>query len=75
MGDGGRSTGVVAEFDDAKGYGTIEAGDGRSLFFHCTRIADGSRTIAVGTPVTFRVVPGRGGRWEASAVAATGRGC
>jgi hypothetical protein len=36
--------------------------------FHCTAIADGSRTIEVGTFVTFDVVAGRLGRWEASAV-------
>lgn len=65
----GRQTfGVVATFDDHRGYGTIAAADGRELFFHCTRIVDGTRTIDVGTPVTFRVVPGHGGRWEAAGV-------
>jgi cold shock CspA family protein len=34
--------------------------------FHCTAVADGSRTIAEGTVVGFRVVPGRLGRWEAA---------
>ena len=29
-----------------------------SWSFHCTRIADGTRTINVGTWVTFDVVPG-----------------
>jgi cold shock CspA family protein len=58
--------GLVASFDDHRGYGTIRAEDGRELFFHCTRIADGTRTIAVGTPVTFAMVPGHGGRWEAA---------
>ena len=38
----------------------------RAYPFHCTAIADGTRTIAVGTAVTFDVVPGRLGRWEAS---------
>lgn len=65
--------GRVVEFDEAKGYGTVEADDGRRLFFHCTRIADGSRTIAVGTPVTFTVVPGHGGRWEATDLEQPGR--
>jgi cold shock CspA family protein len=61
--------GVVAAFDDDKGYGTVrDAATGAELFFHCTAIADGSRTIAIGTPVTFDVVPGRLGRWEASAL-------
>jgi len=60
--------GVVAAFDDFKGYGTVRADDGRELFFHCTRIADGTRTIPVGVPVTFEVVPGHHGRWEAAAI-------
>ena len=60
--------GVVATFDDFKGYGTVRADDGRSLFFHCTAVADGTRTIAAGTRVAFAVVPGHRGQWEASAV-------
>jgi CspA family cold shock protein len=59
------SSGVVAEWDDPGGYGTIRAEDGRDLFFHCTAITDGTRTIEVGQRVTFEVVPGRLGRWEA----------
>ena len=60
--------GHVAEYDEQKGYGEVEDEDGRRLFFHCTAIADGSRTIPVGAAVTFRVVPGHLGRWEATAV-------
>jgi CspA family cold shock protein len=60
--------GRVSEFDDARGLGTIEAG-GRSYPFHCTQIADGTRTIDVGAAVSFEVAPGVGGRWEARAVA------
>ena len=60
--------GHVAEFDEHKGYGEVEGEDGRRLFFHCTAIADGSRTIPVGAAVTFQVVPGHLGRWEATAV-------
>ena len=59
-------TGTVASFDEAKGYGTVRADDGRDLFFHCTRIADGTRTIPPGVAVTFEVVPGHIGRWEAT---------
>jgi cold shock CspA family protein len=62
------STGVVAEFDDDRGWGTIRAAAGAEHFFHCTAVADGSRTIAVGTAVRYTVVPGRLGRWEAAAV-------
>ena len=40
--------------------------DGNEWFFHCTAIADGTRTIEVGTAVVFDVAPGRLGRWEAA---------
>ena len=59
-------TGKVSEFDEAKGYGTVRADDGREFFFHCTQIADGTRTIQVGLAVAFDVVAGRVGRWEAT---------
>lgn len=58
--------GVVAAFDDPEGYGTVRADDGREYFFHCTGVADGTRTIEVGLAVTFDVVPGRRGLWEAT---------
>jgi cold shock CspA family protein len=61
-------TGTVEDFDDAAGLGTVRATDGTAYPFHCTRIADGSRTIAAGASVTFVVVPGHQGRWEAAAV-------
>jgi cold shock CspA family protein len=60
--------GTVTAFYEDKGYGEITDTDGVARFFHCTAIADGTRTIAVGTTVTFVVVPGRLGRWEASMV-------
>lgn len=59
--------GVVATFDDHRGYGTIAAGE-HEYFFHCTRIADGSRAVAVGAAVCFSLVPGHGGRWEAATI-------
>jgi cold shock CspA family protein len=59
---------VVAEFDEARGLGTITADDGTARPFHCTAIADGTRTIEVATPVTYEVVAGPMGRWEASAI-------
>jgi len=62
----GATRGTVAEFDDAKGWGTVVGDDGVALFFHCTAIADGSRTIVAGTAVTYEVVPGRQGRYEAA---------
>ena len=59
--------GTVAEFDEARGWGSIDS-EGRTLPFHCTQIADGTRTIAVGTAVRFEVRPGGMGRWEAASV-------
>jgi CspA family cold shock protein len=58
-------TGTVRTFDTARGYGSVESDDGRSWFFHCTQIADGTRTIEVGARVRFAVVAGRMGQWEA----------
>jgi cold shock CspA family protein len=60
--------GRVLDFDEDGGYGTLQAGDGTSYFFHCTAVADGSRTIAVGADVRFEVVPGRLGRWEGAEI-------
>jgi cold shock CspA family protein len=61
-------SGTVATFDTEVGLGTVEAEDGERWLFHCTQITDGTRTIAVGTRVTFEVVAGRRGTWEAAAV-------
>jgi hypothetical protein len=61
-------TGRVATFDDLAGRGEIEARGGLRFPFHCTAIADGSRTIATDTPVRFQLVPGPLGALEAVAV-------
>ena len=46
--------GVVFEFDDHVGLGHVrDDGDGTSYLFHCVEIADGTRTIDVGTAVEF----------------------
>ena len=51
--------GVVTDFDDEVGSGVIaDDGSASSWFLHCTRIADGTRSIDLGAPVTFRVAPG-----------------
>lgn len=63
--------GVVTDFDEPRGLGTVE-GDGSSFPFHCTALLDGTRTIAVGTPVTFEVRPGGLGRWEATRISTAG---
>jgi cold shock CspA family protein len=64
------ATGTVTEFDDPRGIGTVTTEDGRTLLFHCTAVADGTRTIAEGTPVVVAVVAGLPGRWEAASVRA-----
>jgi cold shock CspA family protein len=63
--------GVVEEFDPVVGLGRIRGNDG-TFEFHCTQIADGTRTIEVGTAVIFTVRAGRLGRWEAGGVTRTG---
>ncbi len=60
--------GTVDSFDAEVGLGAIRGDDGGTYPFHCTEIADGSRTIAPGTAVCFQVVAGHLGRWEAAAV-------
>ena len=66
----GTGTGTVTAFDEDRGLGEITTDGGEVHHFHCTGIADGSRTIEVGTPVRFGIIPGRLGRWEAWDVAA-----
>jgi cold shock CspA family protein len=60
--------GQVVSFDDPRGLGVIETSGGQRYGFHCTAITDGTRTIAVGTPVRFDVVAGHLGQWEAASV-------
>ena len=60
--------GRVARFDVEVGLGTLRGDDGRDYPFHCTQIADGSRTVDEGVRVSFAVVAGHGGRWEAMAI-------
>jgi cold shock CspA family protein len=63
--------GVVEEFDEAVGLGSVlDLNDGAVHPFHCTAVADGSRTIDRGVEVTYRLVAGRLGRAEASDITA-----
>ena len=48
--------------------GTVAEEDGTSFDFHCAAIADGTRDIEVGRPVTFEVHPGHQGLLEARPV-------
>ena len=66
-----KAQGTVSRFDAERGLGEITGEDGATYPFHSTVIADGSRTIAVGTAVEFEVIAGHLGRWEATEVAVT----
>ncbi len=61
----GASWGRVTAFDEARGLGELEADGGAVLPFHCTSLADGSRTIEVGTTVCFVARAALGGVIEA----------
>lgn len=60
--------GTVTAFDDPAGIGEITGTDGRIYPFHCTQLADGTRTTTVGTMVAFDRWP-RLGVLEAAAIA------
>ena len=61
----GDHTGSVESFDGDRGTGVVIDDAGEQFPFHSTAIADGTRTIDVGTRVKFAVTPGLG-RWEAA---------
>lgn len=63
-----RVTGHVVTFDDPRGVGEVETAAGRRYFFHCTAIADGTRTIPVAVAVEFDVVSGPLGAPEATRI-------
>ena len=60
-------SGTVTEFSDDRGLGTITTGEGRPYLFHVIEIADGTRTIEVGRPVTFQPLP-KFGRMQAAGI-------
>lgn len=52
-----RSKGVVAWFNDRKGFGFITAEDGRDVFVHFQEIErEGFQTLKVGEAVSFELV-------------------
>jgi cold shock CspA family protein len=57
--------GRVTEVDVAKGLGTVTAEDGTEYLFHVVEIADGTRTIDAGQPVSFQP-RAKFGRFEAA---------
>jgi CspA family cold shock protein len=57
-----RERGVVAWFNDAKGYGFIKRSDGTDVFVHFSAIAgNGFKTLKEGQEVEFTVVKGKKG--------------
>ena len=57
--------GVVAAFDEQSGLGIVATHDGVEYPFHCIEIADGSRTVDIGTEASFDLLA-KFGRWEAA---------
>lgn len=61
--------GRVIAFDEARGLGEVQADtDAVSYRFHCTQIADGTRTIPVGAVVEFETFEHPVGGTEATAL-------
>ncbi len=60
--------GTVTAFSDEDGLGQVTGEDGGVHPFHCTALADGTRTVEVGTAVSFQLVPAHHGRREARPV-------
>ena len=57
-----RETGTVKWFNDAKGYGFIQRGNGADVFVHYRAIrGDGHRSLAEGQQVEFSVIQGQKG--------------
>jgi hypothetical protein len=61
-------TGVVTEWDEPRGIGVITGDDGTPYPFHCTQLADGTRSTKVDTKVRFQARPWHQGRIEAIAI-------
>lgn len=57
--------GVVTEWDDARGWGTVRTADGHEVALQCTNLTDGSRTTETGRRLRVTVEPGHHGRWQA----------
>ena len=63
-------TGTIVAFDEFAGLGDVRRDDGVLFPFHCIELADGTRTIEVGTAVAFALLC-KLGRYEAKAVTRT----
>ena len=57
-----RETGTVKWFNDSKGFGFIQRGNGEDVFVHYSSIqTEGFRSLADGQQVEFEVVQGQKG--------------
>lgn len=65
QGTGSLRLGVVQSYDKERGLGIVVDANAVQFGFHSTQIADGSRQIAPGTVVAYRVTAAAGGRFEA----------
>lgn len=63
--------GHVFAFERDRGFGSVRTPDGDTYFFHATQLTSGSRDIAAGAEIVFRLTPGEGGRLEAVDVTST----
>ncbi len=65
--------GRVKWFNESKGYGFIEQGEGEDVFVHFSAIqGDGFRTLAEGEEVVFEIVQGSKGFQAENVVKAGG---
>lgn len=48
--------GTVTDFDEYVGLGEVTDPSGATYLFHCVEIADGTRSIEIGTDVDFEVL-------------------
>jgi cold shock CspA family protein len=72
-GAAGPHVGRVISFDATRGLGTVADEAGAVYDFHATAIADGTRRIDAGAAVTFSLVPGHRGQFEARSLAEFGK--
>lgn len=67
--ENGREEGVVAWFQNTKGFGFIKRQNGSDIFVHFSAIvAEGYKSLSEGQKVSFLVVDGQRGKQQAAEV-------